>query len=62
MPRPLRLALVLGFALAATTLTSARNALVAAKTMTGINGNTIYALPHDQLRAVLQKYGRLNAR
>jgi D-aminopeptidase len=38
------------------------NALVAAKTMTGINGNTIYALPHDQLRAVLQKYGRLNAR
>jgi D-aminopeptidase len=38
------------------------NALVAAQTMTGINGNTIYALPHDQLRAVLQKYGRLNAR
>jgi D-aminopeptidase len=38
------------------------NALVAGQTMTGINGNTIYALPHDQLRAVLQKYGRLNAR
>lgn len=38
------------------------NALVAARTMTGINGNTIHALPHDQLRAVLQKYGRLNAR
>ena len=38
------------------------NALVAARTMTGINGNTIYALPHDQLRSVLQKYGRLNAR
>ena len=38
------------------------NALVAARTMTGINGNTIYALPHDQLRTALQKYGRLNAR
>jgi D-aminopeptidase len=36
------------------------NAMVAAKTMTGINGNTIHAIPHDQLRAVLRKYGRLN--
>ncbi len=35
------------------------NAMVAAKTMTGINGNTVEALPHDQLRAVLQKYNRL---
>jgi len=35
------------------------NALVAAKTMTGINGNTIHALPPDQLRAILKKYGRL---
>ncbi|MFN8580830.1 MAG: P1 family peptidase [Gemmatimonadaceae bacterium] len=35
------------------------NALVAAETMTGVNGNTVYALPHDQLRAILQKYGRL---
>jgi D-aminopeptidase len=36
------------------------NAMVAAKTMTGINGNTIHAIPHDQLRAALRKYGRLN--
>ncbi|MBX7541084.1 P1 family peptidase [Qipengyuania sp. GH29] len=35
------------------------NALVAAKTMTGINGNTAHALPHDRLREVLRKYGRL---
>ena len=26
------------------------NALVVAKTMTGINGNTVYALPPDRLR------------
>lgn len=35
------------------------NALVAAKTMTGVNGNTVYALPHDRLRDVLKKYNRL---
>ena len=35
------------------------NALVAAETMTGINGNTVYALPHDRLREVLAKYNRL---
>lgn len=35
------------------------NALVAARTMTGINGNTIHALPHDQLQAILKKHGRL---
>jgi D-aminopeptidase len=35
------------------------NALVAADTMTGINGNTVYALPHDRLRDVLRKYNRL---
>lgn len=35
------------------------NALVAAQTMTGINGNVLNALPHDQLRAILRKYGRL---
>ncbi len=38
------------------------NAMVAARTMTGINGNTMPALPHDQLRAVLKKYGRLTER
>ena len=35
------------------------NALVAAETMTGINGNTVYALPRDRLVEALQKYGRL---
>jgi D-aminopeptidase len=35
------------------------NALVAADTMTGINGNTFYALPHDRLKQILTKYGRL---
>jgi D-aminopeptidase len=37
------------------------NALVAAETMTGINNNTAYALPHERLRQVLRKYGRLSA-
>jgi D-aminopeptidase len=35
------------------------NAMVAAKTMTGINDRTVIALPHDQLRAILKKYNRL---
>ena len=35
------------------------NALVAAETMTGVNGNVVYALPHDRLREVLRKYNRL---
>jgi D-aminopeptidase len=35
------------------------NALVAAKTMKGINNNTFYALPHERLRQVLRKYNRL---
>jgi D-aminopeptidase len=35
------------------------NAMVAAETMTGINGNTVYALPHDRLRNALRKYNRL---
>ena len=36
------------------------NALVAAETMTGANDVTVHALPHDRLREVLRKYGRLN--
>jgi L-aminopeptidase/D-esterase-like protein len=36
------------------------NALVAAETMKGINGNTVYAIPHDRLREVLRKYNRLD--
>ena len=35
------------------------NAMVAAETMEGINGNTAYALPHDLLIEVLKKYNRL---
>ena len=35
------------------------NAMVAAETMKGFNGNTVYALPHDRLKAVLKKYNRL---
>ncbi len=35
------------------------NAMVAAETMTGINGLRVYALPHDRLRAALRKYNRL---
>ena len=35
------------------------NALVAAETMTGADGNTVYALPHDRLRETLKKFGRL---
>ncbi|HXG63946.1 MAG TPA: P1 family peptidase, partial [Blastocatellia bacterium] len=35
------------------------NALVAAETMTGINGRKVIALPHDRLREALKKYNRL---
>ena len=35
------------------------NAMVAAETMKGVNGNTIYAIPHDRLREALKKYNRL---
>jgi D-aminopeptidase len=35
------------------------NAMVAAETMTGLKGHTVYALPHDRLREVLKKYNRL---
>jgi len=35
------------------------NAMVAAKTMTGVNNRTVIALPHDRLREVLRKYNRL---
>ncbi len=35
------------------------NTLVAAKTMTGVDGHTVEALPHDRLREVLKKYNRL---
>ncbi|MFC3944028.1 S58 family peptidase [Pseudomonas gingeri NCPPB 3146 = LMG 5327] len=35
------------------------NALVAARDMIGVNGYTAYALPHDELTAILKKYNRL---
>ena len=35
------------------------NAMIAAETMTGINNHRVIALPHDKLRAILQKYNRL---
>ena len=35
------------------------NALVAAETMTGIDSNVVYAIPHDRLRTVLSNYNRL---
>jgi L-aminopeptidase/D-esterase-like protein len=34
------------------------NTLVAAETMTGINGFTVHALPHERVREVLKKYNR----
>jgi len=35
------------------------NALVAGKTMTGIDGNIVYALPHERVQQILRKYNRL---
>ena len=35
------------------------NALVAARTMTGINGNRYFGIPHDELRTILKRYNRL---
>jgi len=35
------------------------NAMLAARTMTGADDLTVYALPHDRLRDVLKKYNRL---
>jgi len=35
------------------------NAMVAADTMTGINGNITYALPHEKVISLLRKYGRI---
>jgi len=37
------------------------NSLVANASMTGADGNTVQALPHERLRALLQKYSRLTA-
>lgn len=46
-------------ATASATEESIVNAMVAAETMIGINGNKVYAIPHDRLVAALKKYGRV---
>lgn len=38
------------------------NALIAARTMTGINGARYFAIPHDELRTILKRYNRLEER
>ncbi|MFW2829688.1 P1 family peptidase [Sphingomonas sp. ID0503] len=38
------------------------NALIAAQTMTGANGYTVYGLPQDPLRTILKRYNRLEGR
>ena len=35
------------------------NAMVAAKTMTGVDGNTVYALPHSRLQDIMKASNRL---
>jgi len=37
---------------------SVLNAMMKAETMTGINGNTVHALPYDRLTSIMAKYGR----
>jgi hypothetical protein len=34
--------------------------MISATSMTGIENHRVSALPHDQLRAILKKYNRLN--
>ena len=36
------------------------NALVAGRDMVGVNGRTVYGLPHDRLREILRRYNRLS--
>jgi D-aminopeptidase len=35
------------------------NAMIAAETMIGINGNTVYGIPHKRLQEILKRYQRL---
>lgn len=46
------------FATAQATEEAILNALIAAETMVGINYNTIYEIPHDEVIRVLKKYSR----
>lgn len=34
------------------------NAMVGAKTMTGVEGHTVIAIPHERLGEIMKKYGR----
>lgn len=36
------------------------NAMIGAETMTGLNGNTVYAIPHERLKQAMRKYNRTN--
>ena len=38
------------------------NALIAAESMTGFNGASAQAIPHERVREILRRYGRLQAR
>ncbi|MEQ9592302.1 MAG: P1 family peptidase [Cyclobacteriaceae bacterium] len=46
-------------AVAQATEESIVNAMIAAETMEGANGNKVYAIPHDRLITVMKKYNRL---
>ncbi|MBX2911590.1 MAG: P1 family peptidase [Cyclobacteriaceae bacterium] len=46
-------------AVAQATEESIVNAMIAAETMVGIGGHTVYAIPHDRLMKVLRQYNRL---
>lgn len=46
-------------AAAAATEEAIVNAMIAAETMEGVNGNKVYAIPHDRLIQVLKKYNRI---
>ncbi|CAF1379677.1 unnamed protein product, partial [Adineta steineri] len=35
------------------------NAMISAKTMEGIYGNKVYAIPHERIREILKKHNRL---
>ena len=37
------------------------NARIAAPTMTGADGWRVFGLPHEELREILKRYGRLAA-
>ena len=46
-------------AVAQATEESIVNAMIAAETMEGRDGNKVYSIPHDRLIAILKKYNRL---